>query len=64
MKAAFTRAAAGIDAVSVREVPEPSPGARQALVRLKAATLNFRDLLFVRGQLAGAKSPEIAINLL
>lgn len=58
MKAAFTRPGAGIDAVSVREVPQPSPGARQALVRLDAATLNFRDLLFVRGQLAGAKSPE------
>jgi len=58
MKSAFTQAGAGIDAISVREVSQPSPAARQALVRLKAATLNFRDLLFVRGQLAGAKSPE------
>jgi len=58
MKSAFTQAGAGIDAVAVREVPQPAPGPRQALVRLKAATLNFRDLLFVRGQLAGARSPE------
>lgn len=58
MKAAFAQAGAGIDALLVRETAQPSPGPRQALVRLKAATLNFRDLLLVRGQLAGVKSPE------
>jgi len=58
MKAAFARPGAGIEHVAVRQAPVPSPGAGEALVRLKAATLNFRDLLAVRGQLAGAKEPD------
>ncbi len=58
MRSAFARAGAGIDGISVREAPRPPAGAGQALVRLTAATLNFRDLLFVRGQLVRAKSPE------
>ncbi len=53
MQAAFARGGGGIDAVQIRdiEIPEPEPG--QALVRLKAATLNFRDLLFAKGGLPG-----------
>lgn len=58
-KSAFARGGAGIDSVEIRqiEIPEPSPG--EALVRLTAATLNFRDLLFIKGVLPGmTKEPE------
>lgn len=58
-KSAFAKGGAGIDCVELREIaiPEPRPG--QALVRLKAATLNFRDLLFIKGVLPGmTKQPE------
>ncbi|HKR88131.1 MAG TPA: NAD(P)-dependent alcohol dehydrogenase [Phenylobacterium sp.] len=56
---AFAKGGAGIDSVELREVAIPEPGPGEALVRLKAATLNFRDLLFVNGVLPGmTKQPE------
>jgi NADPH:quinone reductase-like Zn-dependent oxidoreductase len=59
MKSAFARGGAGIEAVVVREVERPAPGPGEALVRLRAATLNFRDLLFAKGILPGlVKEPE------
>lgn len=50
----------GIDAVGVfdEQVPEPGPG--EALVRLHAATLNFRDLIVVKGLIPGlGKQPDV-----
>jgi NADPH:quinone reductase-like Zn-dependent oxidoreductase len=41
----------GIAALEFRDVEVGAPGAGEALVRLKAATLNFRDLLFIKGLL-------------
>jgi NADPH:quinone reductase-like Zn-dependent oxidoreductase len=41
----------GIDGIEVRETAVPEPGDGEALLRLKAASLNFRDLLFVTGRL-------------
>jgi NADPH:quinone reductase-like Zn-dependent oxidoreductase len=58
MLAAFARPGGGIDGVTVREMAVPQPAAGEALVRFSAATLNFRDLLAVRGELAGAREPE------
>lgn len=58
MKAAFARGGAGIDSIQVREVPVPEPGVGEVLVRLTAATLNYRDLLIIRGQVPGAKQPD------
>jgi NADPH:quinone reductase-like Zn-dependent oxidoreductase len=39
----------GIDGMRVVEKPIPTPGPGQVLVRLKTATLNYRDLLTVKG---------------
>jgi NADPH:quinone reductase-like Zn-dependent oxidoreductase len=39
----------GIDGLALVDKPVPEPGAGEALVRLKAATLNYRDLLTVKG---------------
>ncbi len=39
----------GIDGMRLVERPVPTPGAGEVLVRLKAATLNYRDLLTVKG---------------
>ena len=39
----------GIDGLALVDKPIPQPGAGQVLVRLKAATLNYRDLLTVKG---------------
>lgn len=41
--------AASIDALTLVERPLPKPGPRQALVRVHAVSLNYRDLLVARG---------------
>lgn len=49
MKAYELQGPGGIDAMMLVEKPTPVPGAGQVLVRLKAATINYRDLLTVKG---------------
>lgn len=39
----------GIDSLTLSERPDPKPGYGQALVDIKAVSLNFRDLLVVKG---------------
>jgi NADPH:quinone reductase-like Zn-dependent oxidoreductase len=39
----------GIDGLALVDKPVPEPAAGEVLVRLKAATLNYRDLLTVKG---------------
>jgi NADPH:quinone reductase-like Zn-dependent oxidoreductase len=39
----------GIDGLALVDKPMPEPGEGEVLVRLKAATLNYRDLLTVKG---------------
>lgn len=57
-RAAYGQPGKGIDGIAIREAPVPEPGPGEALVRLRAATLNFRDLLCLQGQLPNAKEPE------
>ncbi len=40
---------AGLEALNLTEHPEPSPGPGQLLLKLLAASLNYRDLLTVKG---------------
>lgn len=40
----------GLDALALAARPLPAPGPRQALVRLTAAALNYRDLMMVEGR--------------
>lgn len=39
----------GVENLRLKEVPDPKPGPGQVLVRLRAASLNFRDVLALRG---------------
>jgi NADPH:quinone reductase-like Zn-dependent oxidoreductase len=39
----------GVDGLALVDKPVPKPGAGEVLVRLKAATLNYRDLLTIKG---------------
>lgn len=47
---AFLLESFGLDGLAVRDVPTPEPGPGQVLVAVKAASLNYRDLLMVKGQ--------------
>ena len=40
----------GLDALALVERPEPEPGPGQVVVRVRAASLNYRDLLTVEGE--------------
>ena len=49
MRALNVTAPWGLDAIQVAEVPDPVAGPGQVLVRMKAVSLNHRDLLMVNG---------------
>ncbi len=50
MKVYEIRDGFGLDALKQGERPKPSPGPGEVLVRIKAASLNYRDLMVVKGQ--------------
>ena len=51
---------AGIDSLVLREAPTPRPGSGQVLVRMRAASLNYRDLMVVGGRYArGGPLPDL-----
>src|SRR5437773_10390460 len=49
MRAYEIRNTFGVDALALSERPDPKPGPGQVVVKTKAVSLNFRDLLVVRG---------------
>ena len=49
MKCYELQGPSGIDGLALVDKPVPEPGENEVLVRLKAATLNYRDLLTVKG---------------
>lgn len=60
MRAIYERGNAGIESVVLRHLDPPVAAAGEALVRIKTATLNFRDLIMVKGLIPDiAKQPEL-----
>ncbi|TAJ32073.1 MAG: NAD(P)-dependent alcohol dehydrogenase [Reyranella sp.] len=50
----------GIDSLTLAQRPDPTPGPRQVLVRVKASSLNYRDLLTIEAQYArSAPKPDL-----
>ncbi|MBI3199787.1 MAG: alcohol dehydrogenase catalytic domain-containing protein, partial [Rhodospirillales bacterium] len=50
----------GIDSLALVERPNPTPGPRQVLVRVRATSLNYRDLLTIEAQYArAAPKPDL-----
>lgn len=50
----------GIDSLSLVDRPDPVPGPRQVLVRVRASSLNYRDLITVEGSYArAAPKPDL-----
>jgi NADPH:quinone reductase-like Zn-dependent oxidoreductase len=50
MRAVEIQGGFGLDHLALVERPEPIPGPRQAVVRVRAASLNFRDVLMATGR--------------
>ena len=50
MKALVCHELTGIDKLRVEEVPPPKPGPREVLIAVKAAGVNFPDILLVEGK--------------
>lgn len=60
MKQATIQSGKGIATIALRDVEMPEPGPGEALVRITAATLNFRDLIVAKGLIPGlGKEPEV-----
>ncbi|MCX6543377.1 MAG: zinc-binding dehydrogenase [Acidobacteria bacterium] len=59
MKAVVLRELGGPDTLVLEQVSDPTPGPRQALVRVRAAALNHRDAWIRRGLYAGITLPVI-----
>ncbi len=49
MKVVELRDKFGLDSLTITDKPEPRPGAAQVLIKMRAWSLNYRDLLMVKG---------------
>ena len=56
MKCYELQGPSGIDGLTLVDKPVSQPGEGQVLVRLKAATLNYRDLLIIKGGYGSVRS--------
>ena len=51
-----------IEGMELADLPEPAPGPGQVAVRMKAASLNYRDLLTVQGKGGVSRLPLIPFS--
>jgi NADPH2:quinone reductase len=59
MKALVITALSGCDALSVQDVPEPTPKPGQTIVRVAAGGLNFADFMTSKGGYPGTPAPPL-----
>jgi NADPH:quinone reductase-like Zn-dependent oxidoreductase len=52
----------GIEALTMVERPAPKPGYGEVLVRMRAMSLNYRDLVIARGALGKREKPLIPVS--
>jgi|SRR5215213_1168778 len=61
MKAYLVQEPFGLEALALTERPAPQPGPGQVLVRMRAVSLNYRDLLVIKG-VWRPTSPRIPVS--
>jgi NADPH:quinone reductase-like Zn-dependent oxidoreductase len=49
MKSYHINSGAGLEGLTVKEHDEPKPGPREVLIRIRAVSLNFRELMIMQG---------------
>jgi NADPH:quinone reductase-like Zn-dependent oxidoreductase len=52
----------GLDALTLVTCPEPQPGYGQILVRVRATSLNYRDLIIAKGQNPAIQYPVVPLS--
>jgi len=62
MKALVVTRLSGPDALSIQNVPDPSPKAGQTIVRVAAGGLNFADLMTTKGGYPGTPPPPLIVG--
>lgn len=63
MKTALFESAFGLENLHLRQMPDPSPGPGEAIVRVRACSLNYRDLLVAKGTYGrAARAPLIPLS--
>ena len=50
MRAAFITEFGGVDKVQIGDIPKPTPGPGQALLKVKTAALNHLDIWVIKGR--------------
>lgn len=63
MKVALVETVGGLDRLKIVDRPEPQPGAGEVLVRLRAASLNYRDLVAIDGGYGSMQKRENLVPL-
>jgi NADPH:quinone reductase-like Zn-dependent oxidoreductase len=59
MRAYQVQSPTGPDGLQLVDLPEPQPAPGHVLVRVRAVSLNYRDLLVARGQYGGGSKPGV-----
>jgi NADPH:quinone reductase-like Zn-dependent oxidoreductase len=62
MKAYQIHSTVGFDGLKLVDLPDPKPGPGQVLVGLRAASLNFRDLMVISGNYGKVNLPIIPLS--
>jgi NADPH:quinone reductase-like Zn-dependent oxidoreductase len=62
MKSYHANSGAGIAGLVVRQHYEPKPGPREVLVRVRANSLNFRELMVLRGNYPLPVKPDVVMG--
>ncbi len=62
MRSYHANSGAGLDGLTLKKHEEPKPGLREVLVRVRANSLNFRELSVLRGTYPLPVKPDVVMG--